>query len=286
MTTNRPLFYVLLIAAFTVLIIAVALVGYNLLSLAFGQPPTPTPIATAAPGATLTATASITAVPSTTALPATVTPTASPLPGTPDVPAVTVVADLLNVRSGPGLTFDIIATVPAGTAFRAEGRTEDGLWLLICCVGEQWGWVANTAETVSINFNLLNRPVVTFNHIPLVSPGFSFQEFDEDPFYGPSLLTVDGHLRHRHVVSDFDALRQAIGTHPFPLALAGHYHAAQSGTFEQSGTQFRQTSALTRPDRFTFHGFEIRSGFTVYEVDHARIVGSKFVPLNLPDPKS
>ena len=131
-----------------------------------------------------------------------------------------------------------------------------------------------------------NRPVVTFNHIPLVSPGFSFQEFDEDPFYGPSLLTVDGHLRHRHVVSDFDALRQAIGTHPFPLALAGHYHAAQSGTFEQSGTQFRQTSALTRPDRFTFHGFEIRSGFTVYEVDHARIVGSKFVPLNLPDPKS
>ncbi|MCB0001631.1 MAG: SH3 domain-containing protein [Anaerolineae bacterium] len=162
MTTNRPLFYVLLIAAFTVLIIAVALVGYNLLSLAFGQPPTPTPIATAAPGATLTATASITAVPSTTALPATVTPTASPLPGTPDVPAVTVVADLLNVRSGPGLTFDIIATVPAGTAFRAEGRTEDGLWLLICCVGEQWGWVANTAETVSINFNLLNLPVVTF----------------------------------------------------------------------------------------------------------------------------
>ncbi len=162
MTTNRPLFYVLLIAAFTVLIIAVALVGYNLLSLAFGQPPTPTPIATAAPGTTLTATATATGNPASTAFPATVTPTASPLPGTPDVPQVTVVADLLNVRSGPGLTFDIIATVPAGTVFRAEGRTEDGLWLLICCVGEQWGWVANTSETVSINFNLLILPVVTF----------------------------------------------------------------------------------------------------------------------------
>ncbi|MCB0200365.1 MAG: SH3 domain-containing protein [Anaerolineae bacterium] len=164
MTSNRPLFYVLLIAAFTVLIIAVALVGYNLLSLAFGQPPTPTPAATAAPGATLTATATVPVDVASPTPPATVTPTASPLPGTPSVPEVTVVADLLNVRSGPGLTFDVLATVPAGMVFRAEGRTEDGLWLLVCCVGEQWGWVANTAETVSINFNLLILPVVT---IPL-----------------------------------------------------------------------------------------------------------------------
>ncbi|MEZ4770419.1 MAG: PA14 domain-containing protein [Caldilineales bacterium] len=162
MTSNRPLFYVLLIAAFTVLIVAVALVGYNLLSLAFGEPPTPTPVATAAPGATLTATATAPADVASPTLAATATPTASPLPGTPSVPEVTVVADLLNVRSGPGLTFDILATVPAGTMFRAEGRTEDGLWLLVCCVGEQWGWVANTAETVSINFNLLILPVVTF----------------------------------------------------------------------------------------------------------------------------
>ena len=162
MTSNRPLFYVLLIAAFTVLIIAVALVGYNLLSLAFGQPPTATPVATAAPGATLTATVTASGDSASSTPPATATSTASPLPGTPSVPEVTVVADLLNVRTGPGLTFDVLASVPAGTVLRAEGRSEDGLWLLVCCIGEQWGWVANTAETVSINFNLLILPVVTF----------------------------------------------------------------------------------------------------------------------------
>lgn len=128
-----------------------------------------------------------------------------------------------------------------------------------------------------------NPPVITFNHIPLVSPGFSFQAYDEDDYYGPSLLRVDGRLRHRHIVADYDALRLVIGAHPYPLALSGHYHAAQSASYELSGTQFRQTSALTRPDRFTFHGFEIRSGFTVYEVMKGEIIRSTFVPLNLPD---
>lgn len=161
MTTNRPWLYIVLTAAFTVLIIAVALVGYNLLSLAFGKPPTPTPVATVSPGQTPVASATTDALTSPTPLP-TLTPTTTPLASTPAVPEVTVVADLLNVRSGPGLTFDIIATVPSGTVFRAEGRTEDGLWLLVCCVGGQWGWVANTAELVTINFNLLTLPVVTF----------------------------------------------------------------------------------------------------------------------------
>lgn len=128
-----------------------------------------------------------------------------------------------------------------------------------------------------------NPSVITFNHIPLVSGGFSFQAFDEDDYYGPNIMRVDGKLRHRHIVADYDALRKVIGNHPYPLALSGHYHAAQSASFELSGTQFRQTSALTRPDRFTFHDFEIRSGFTVYEVDHGAIIRSTFVPLNLPD---
>ena len=56
----------------------------------------------------------------------------------------------------------IMTTVSQGTEFRAEGRAEDGLWLLVCCVGDQWGWVANDDSLVTINFNLLALPVVTF----------------------------------------------------------------------------------------------------------------------------
>lgn len=125
-------------------------------------------------------------------------------------------------------------------------------------------------------------PVVTFNHIPLVSPGFSFMDFDNDDYYGPTLLTIKGALKHRHIVENYADLKKVMGDRPYPLALAGHYHAAQEGYFVGSATRFAQTSAITRPDRFDFNGFKVRSGFTVYEVADGKIVKSTFIPLNLP----
>ena len=101
MTTNRPLLYVLLIAAFTVLIVAVTLVGYNLLSLAFGQPPTPTPTAVASVPAPVPSDTPVGGAPDATAAPLTPTATTTTVPPTPEAPVVTVVAELLNVRSGP-----------------------------------------------------------------------------------------------------------------------------------------------------------------------------------------
>ena len=126
-----------------------------------------------------------------------------------------------------------------------------------------------------------DMPVITFNHIPLVSPGFSFQDFENDDFYGPSLLNINGKLQHRHIVSNFADLKKVIGGRPYPLALSGHYHAAQEGYFVGAEPRFAQTSAITRPDRFDFNGFPVRSGFTVYEVSGGKVVKSWFVPLNL-----
>ena len=161
MRTRKPLVYGLLVAAFSVLIIAVAFVGYNLLSLAFDTAPTPTAtreLVVVVVTATATPTSS-TPLTSPTASPmASPTPSATPVPAT--IPQVTVVADLLNVRAGPGVEYALIATVPQGTVLRAEGRTEDGQWLLVCCVNEQWGWVLNQPELVSLNFELNSLPAV------------------------------------------------------------------------------------------------------------------------------
>ncbi|WP_036384802.1 metallophosphoesterase [Muricauda sp. MAR_2010_75] len=127
-------------------------------------------------------------------------------------------------------------------------------------------------------------PVVTFNHIPFVSPGFSFQEYDNHIFYGPQLLEQDGKLEHRHIVYNFEDVKKRIGNHPYPLALSGHYHSAQEGQIMGDETRFVQTSAITRPDEFEYNGFKMKSGFTVYEVKEGQIVSSIFTPLDFKSP--
>ncbi len=126
------------------------------------------------------------------------------------------------------------------------------------------------------------KPVITFNHIPFLSPGFSFMDFEDDIFYGPQLLRQEDTLRHRHIVYNFGKVKKIIGDRPFPLALSGHYHAAQVATMSGSPTIFSQTSAITRPDNFDSHGFLARSGFTLYEITDKKITASTFIPLNLP----
>ena len=125
-------------------------------------------------------------------------------------------------------------------------------------------------------------PVVTFNHIPFVSPGFSFQRFDSHAFYGPMLLDQNGKLEHRHIVYNYQEVKEIISDHSYPLALAGHYHAAQEGFITGDETIFAQTSAITGPDQSEYNGFTVRSGFTLYEVKNGEVVSSKFIPLNFP----
>lgn len=164
MTNNKPLLYALLVVLLAGLIVAVGWAGYNLLSLAFESTPTPTAAPTivtvvvvATPTATPSPAASTTATPAATGLPST---TGTPTP----VPAleVVVVAELVNVRAAPGLEQPVIGGVPQGTVLRPEGRTADGQWLLVCCAFGQWGWVANQAELVSLNFDWAMLPVVQF----------------------------------------------------------------------------------------------------------------------------
>lgn len=141
----------------------------------------------------------------------------------------------------------------------------------------QLDWLENDLKHLP-----MDMPIVTFNHIPFVSPGFSFQDFDNHIFYGPQLLLQNNKLEHRHIVHNFSEVQSRIGDRPYPLALSGHYHAAQESFVTGSETKFAQTSAITRPDKFNYQGFEVRSGFTLYEVKDGKIVSSTFIPLNLP----
>ena len=141
----------------------------------------------------------------------------------------------------------------------------------------QLDWLKNDLQYVPPE-----TPIITFNHIPFVSPGFSFQEYDNHIYYGPQLLLQNNKLEHRHIVYNYDEVKKIIGDRPFPLALSGHYHAAQEGFFVGSNTTFSQASALTRPDEFDFNGFKIYSGFTLYEVIDGKIISSQFIRLRLP----
>jgi predicted MPP superfamily phosphohydrolase len=139
----------------------------------------------------------------------------------------------------------------------------------------QLAWLETDLEHVGVQ-----TPIITFNHIPFISSGFSFQNFENDTFYGPQLLKQKNKLEHRHIVYNFDEVQKRIGERPYPLALAGHYHAAQTSTILGSNTEFSQTSAITGPDHFNYHGFEIYSGFTLYEIEEGKIISSTFIPLN------
>lgn len=64
---------------------------------------------------------------------------------------VTVVADqTVNVRSGPGTQFEIVARLEAGSAAPADGRdSADTLWLRVVLTNDLRGWVATFTVTVS-----------------------------------------------------------------------------------------------------------------------------------------
>lgn len=123
-------------------------------------PPTKTPTIVSAPLVvpTKTAVASTTPNPTNTNTPipptATMEPTVTLAPTyTPVLPTETAVSlvqavvavPFLNVRSGPGTAYDLLATVAEGEQVELTGRISDATWWLICCVNGEPGWVISEA---------------------------------------------------------------------------------------------------------------------------------------------
>ena len=55
-------------------------------------------------------------------------------------PQATIVADVVNVRGGPGTTYAVVGQAKAGQTYPITGKSADGKWLVIDLGGKQ-GWV-------------------------------------------------------------------------------------------------------------------------------------------------
>jgi hypothetical protein len=57
--------------------------------------------------------------------------------------SVVVNSPLVNVRTGPGTTYDVVATVERGQEFNIFGRNADSSWWFVCCVQSDYVWIIN-----------------------------------------------------------------------------------------------------------------------------------------------
>jgi hypothetical protein len=122
-----------------------------------------------------------------------------------------------------------------------------------------------------------STPIVTFQHVPFYSGGFTLLGFEEDG-PGRSLVREHGVLQYRHIVSNAEDVLTIFQGHNYPLALAGHYHFQQRFSLEGFPTRFEQTGAVVGPSDGNV--FKLPSGVTVYHVKDGKIDEGKFVLLD------
>ena len=75
--------------------------------------------------------------------------TPSPQPTPAPAAQLTITGDLVNVRSGPGTTFDLVGTATAGASFAIVARNAAGDWWQVCCFDGKNGWVFGELATAA-----------------------------------------------------------------------------------------------------------------------------------------
>jgi hypothetical protein len=127
-------------------------------------------------------------------------------------------------------------------------------------------------------------PIVTFNHIPMVSAWEILTGFVEMPLVS-SIRRVNGKTTHRHTVANTLDVITAMRGHAWVLALGGHIHAREKVMFQTGGvlTRFEQSAAIVGGG--AIQDVVIPSGFTVYTVRAGIIDSGRFVRLDPPPGK-
>ena len=108
---------------------------------------TPPPTATAPPTDTPAPTSTVT--PTATAPAVVTTPPAAATPQPPQVTAVVVASQGVNVRSGPGTGFQPIGSLPPGAQVEVIGRSGDAGWIQVRLADGREGWIS--APLLQIN---------------------------------------------------------------------------------------------------------------------------------------
>jgi hypothetical protein len=140
----------------------------------------------------------------------------------------------------------------------------------------QLAWLARDLARIPASM-----PVVTFDHIPLVSAMETLGGYVDSP-PAPTLITVNGKTVFRHVVSNVVEVLAVLRTRPHALALGAHVHAGEKIAVEINGvkTRFEQSPAVIGPSRRG--SMTVPSGFTLYSVRNGVIDAGKFVPIVTP----
>jgi 3',5'-cyclic AMP phosphodiesterase CpdA len=138
----------------------------------------------------------------------------------------------------------------------------------------QLAWLRRDLATVPATL-----PIVTFNHIPMVSAWELLAGF-ADMALVSSLRRIDGKTTDRHTVANVLEVMSAMRGHRWVLALGGHMHTAEKLVFQTEGvaTRFEQAAAVVGPNG----GDELiaPSGITLYNVRDGAIDAGRFVRLD------
>lgn len=140
----------------------------------------------------------------------------------------------------------------------------------------QLSWLKKESEKLP-----KEKTMITFNHIPFYSGGMSLDNYsDGEP--GSTLITIDGSKKWRHVVTNAEEVIKLFSAHNYPVALAGHFHAAQKFIIDSAWpkTEFHQTGAIVGPS--SNGGFDMPSGVILYTVKDGQIKERKFIPIKTP----
>lgn len=122
-------------------------------------------------------------------------------------------------------------------------------------------------------------PVVTFNHIPMVSAAQIVDGYDEESV-APTIIKLRGRPpAYRHTVQNTADVLNVLGGR-LDIALGGHMHRREFLRYETAnGTyRFAQTAAVVGPVRGEGR-LGIRSGITLYRVNDRRVDDGTFIPL-------
>jgi Icc protein len=124
-------------------------------------------------------------------------------------------------------------------------------------------------------------PIVTFNHIPMISSWSTLIGYDEDPLVA-TLAKINGKSRYRHTVGNVLDVIETMRGHRYVLALGSHMHAPERVSFASDGIQLRSDVSAAIVGGNELGPVIFPSGFTVYTVRDGRIDAGQFFRLDPP----
>ena len=138
----------------------------------------------------------------------------------------------------------------------------------------QLEWLKRDLERVPATM-----PIVTFNHIPMISSWTTLIPYDEDPLVA-TLAKVNGKKQYRHTVGNVLEVLEAMRGHHYVLALGSHMHAPERSSFVSDGVQLRSEVSAAIVGGQEVGPVIIPSGFTLYTVHDGEIDAGRFVRLD------